>query len=398
VNKYAANSGQTDRLVNIKDTYTTMSSVNPTRYPQEYRMLLGYPEGYQMVVTYFHRNHPDIDIRTMASEIIDREDAIHKDFTRILNLEMKLVEQLEHENREDDNTVSLTGSAIMYPGMEPYIGDIFYLSIDHNNIHVFRVIDIEPTTYRQERYYKISFSTYTDLTPELHHNLKNATLNTVVFDKKAYFGSSEYTLLEHDSYLQLQKLRQVRKAIAQDIINQFYHTDIMSYLRPDGIYDPYVTEFLRKKLTVDDGGVRAVQLNPRMRDYFKSIWYKLLDSENYTDFSDICSTFTYKYKKLDMFDSDYNGLGEKTYVDLTDDSSKEPDTYVLPKSFYAGDVGSMDPVSKIIYTWITTRKIKAKEVLSIVEKYRKFKFNNEAFYILPLYLDMIDSAIISITE
>lgn len=374
-------------------------------------MLLAHPQGYQMVVTYLHRNHPDINTRSMPAEIVDSEDIVHKDLTRILNLEMKLTDPLEYEILEEDSTVRLQGQAVMYPGIEPYIGDLFYLEIDHNNIHLFRVNEITPTTYRQERYYRISFVTFTKATPQVYELLNDATINTQVFDKKAYFGSSEYSLLAYDSFLQLQALRQHRRDIAQDITNFYYRSDLNSYMRPDEVYDPYVTEFLRKKLTVDDDCVRAVQLFPRMIDYHRSIWYKLLNAENRADFRDVYPGYAYKKQQPVMFDTDITGICNKMYVALAATAAESPSTgihpagctadstYVFGTAFYAGDRDAMDMFSRTVYDWLTLGKIDVVTVLDMVERYRNVNpASVAAFYTYPVYIDLIDAGILSITR
>lgn len=442
-NKYAANSGDVDNLNYIKDTYTTQSAQNSKRYPQEYRTILAYPEGYAMQVTYFHRNHPNIDTRSMSSELIDKDDAVHKDLTRILNLEMKLTEPLQSEFREEDNTFLISGQAVMYPGLEPYIGDLFYLEIDNNNIHLFRVNNITPTTYRQERNYAISFSTYTKVNEEVYRRLNSTSLTTMVFDKKSYFGSSEYSLLTYDSYFVLTKLRSLRKSISQDLINFFFDSSVQSFIRPDKVYDPYVVEYLKRKISVFDDGVRAVQLYPRLNNYNRSIWYKLIDSNNTLDLSDLYYRWSIRFKAVDMFDSDINGLMEMNYLILTEDAKKsksintgvkapeinndnsykpivnvkrplcsykegstpaqeatyDDTVYIFSLGFYKGFVEETNTLEKCIFNWLSSNILDPKEIVLLTERYRKFGFDtNEAFYTYCLYLSLIDAAIIRVAE
>ena len=399
-----------------------------------------------MQVTYFHRNHPNIDTRSMSAELIDKEDAVHKDLTRILNLEMKLVSSLESEFREEDNTFLISGQAIMYPGLEPYIGDLFYLEIDNNNIHIFRINDIKPITYRQERSYTVSFSTYTKISKELYNHLNSNSLTTMVFDKRSYFGSSEYTLLTYDSWFVLKKLRQLRKSIAQDLINFFFDKSIQTFVRPDKIYDPYVVEYLKSKISVDEDGVRAYQLYPRLDNNYRSIWYKIINSDNTLDLSDLCPTFVVKQKILGMFDSDMNGLMGMNYLILTDNVEKDKEansklatllprprydayyykdlidmktpselhhegyvshqeatyegmTYIFPMNFYKGFIDNSTTLERLIYDWLFKDKLNPNEVKIVTERYRKFGFTtNDAFYTFCLYLALIDAAIIRLAE
>ena len=399
-----------------------------------------------MQVTYFHRNHPNIDTRSMSAELIDLEDAVHKDLTRILNLEMKLVDKLQSDFRKEDNTFLVSGQAIMYPGLEPYTGDLFYLEIDNNNIYLFRVNEVTPTTYRQERYYSIQFSTYTKVSEEVYERLNSNSLTTMVFDKRSYFGSSEYTLLTYNSFLILKKLRQLRESISQDLVNFFFDSSVQTFIRPDQIYDPYVVEYLKRKINVSDNGVRAIQLYPRLDNYHRSIWYKLTDSNCMLDVSDLYHHWEIRNKTVGMFDSDINGLMGKQFLILTDvvdpnktvDSGKptplprpaydayyhtpiidmktpyflhhkghlsnqeatyDKTTYILSQDFYKGFVGNSTQLEKYIYNWVFKNELDPRNIVLLTEKYRKFGFDtNDAFYTYCLYLALIDAAIVRIKE
>lgn len=52
-NNLAATDKNADKLKNIADTYTTQTSYNPVRYNKTYNMLMAYPDGHPIIVTYF---------------------------------------------------------------------------------------------------------------------------------------------------------------------------------------------------------------------------------------------------------------------------------------------------------------------------------------------------------
>lgn len=281
-------------------------------------MLLAYPKGRAMVVPYYHRQQSDIDLRSSVVDVVWEEDPIHADLTKIHNLEMKLEDNLAFQVREEDRSTSIAGTAIMYPGMEPFVGDIFILEIDNNQSTVMVVTQVDATTFRQERYYRISFMAYFQLNKSIYEKLEARVKEHCHFVKKKYFGESELTFLSDESFTQLKQLEHYRKAISQDLVNFFFIRDNQSFFRPDGIYDPYVTEFLRGKITVSEHKVRALQLLVPFRNYEKSIWYKLTLAENTDDFSDLYSHASILYKNPKHFTADTNQLTGKYYVYLTD--------------------------------------------------------------------------------
>lgn len=315
-NKYAANAADYDHLAPIHDTFTTQTALNPDRYPEQYKQLLAYPKGFPMVVPYYHRQDPAIDHRSMVVDISVDEDAIHGDLTKINNLEMKLEESLQFTVQEEDNSTQLTGSAIMYPGLEPFVGDIFFMEVDNRQQLVFMVNVVEPTTYRQERYYKVKFSSFTQLTASLLERIEAAVTSTCYFERRKYFGESQLTFLSFQSWKNLKELEKYRKSIAQDLVNFFFDADAESFFRSDGIYDPYVTEFLRSKLTVKDNGVHPLQLLVPLENFHRSIWYKFILAENCENLEDVWQFCNIKYKDPKIFVSSFNSLIDRNYVEL----------------------------------------------------------------------------------
>jgi hypothetical protein len=316
-NKYAANAENYDKLAHIEDTFTTQSSVNPVRYPETYKMLLAYPKGFLMVVPYYHRNTPNQDIRSfMARFSFEDEDIIHEDFTKIMNLEMRLTDSIQFQQLEEDKSVSLTGTAVTYPGLEPYEGDLFILEVDNKQQVVMIVNKVDPTTFRQERYYQVQFTAYMQLSKILYERIEMMVRDTCYFERKKYFGESELTFLSEKSWFILKELEAYRRKISQDIISFFYNKDRESFFRVDGVYDPYLTEFLRHKLTVRDNRVHPLQLLVPLQNFEYSIWFKLLDAENCESLADVWKYAIPRYKDPRYFTSDFNALVGKYYLEL----------------------------------------------------------------------------------
>lgn len=336
-------------MSHVKDTFTTLTSVNPSRYPEVYKMLLGYPRGYRMVVPYYHRHDPAINQRSFIVDISFDEDSIHSDLTKINNLEMRLEDNIQVSNQEEDKSVQLTGQAVTYPGFEPYEGDLFFMEIDNHQPVIMVVTSVEPTTYRQERFYRIAFRAYGQLTRELYLKIESLVSETCYFERKKYFGESQFTFLSSESWKHLRTLEKYRKSIAQDIVNFFYIHDYDTFFRPDGVYDPYVVEFLKSKLTVKDNRVHPIQLVVPLTDYHRSIWYKFSMAENTQDFSDVRKYTRMRYCDKEVFTSDYNALKGRRYLVLSD----KGDTAALYPPLY--DLGIYSDSMSRTAVPITTR-------------------------------------------
>lgn len=419
-------------------------------------MLLAYPKGYPLKTTYFHRLHPNVDQRSFIVTVAMSEDTIHEDLLMIQNLEMVLESSINHELLSEDKTTQLTGSAIMYPGLEPYEGDMFYLEVGNNNFVMFTVQSVTPTTYRQERFYRIAFLAHSTLSERLYSRIQSAVTEKCYFEKKKYFGESELTFLSTESYEQLKTLEHYRKSIAQDVVNYFFVRDAGSFFRPDGIYDPYVTEFLRTKLSVLENRVRACQLVVPMLDFHRSIWYKFIDAENRSDFTDLFYKTIQVVKPVEYYSINFNGLTKKPYLQLVgkdgevdqsfktgidigkygaknkghthpdlirdyhvcrsdhewhhhgpdnfewssnNKSDHDPagDTYIFSERFYLGMCDSgLDDIESIVHDYLVKNLVHTKKIIDITSRYRKLGRGVLAYYRLPLYLELIDAAIVAV--
>lgn len=305
-------------MAHVEDSFTTATAINPQRYPEIYKMLLAYPKGRAMVVPYYHRMQPDVDLRTTVVDVAWEEDPIHADLTKIHNLEMRLEDNLTFQIKEEDRSTEITGTAIMYPGMEPFVGDLFILELDNHQSTLMILTQVDVTTFRQERYYRVQFMAFSQLHKKLYERLEMRVKENCHFVKKKYFGESELTFLSDESFTNLRELEHYRKAIAQDIVNFFFVKDSQSFFRPDGIYDPYVTEFLRGKITVSEQKVRPLQLLVPFLNYNRSIWYKLTLAENTNDFGDLLSHALVVYKDPRHFTVDTNPLTGRYYLYLSE--------------------------------------------------------------------------------
>ena len=279
-----------------------------------------------MVVPYYHRQDPSIDQRSFVVSLSMNEDIIHEDLTKINNLEMKLEESIQYQVQEEDKSTQLTGTAIMYPGLEPYEGDLFFLEVDNHQSVIFVITRVEPTTWRQERYYKVSFYSYSHLTKQLLDRIESAVTESCYFERRKYFGESQLSMLSSESWKMLKELQSLRKKIAQDMINYFFNRDAESFYRPDGLYDPYIVEYLRSKITIQYDFVHPLQLVVPLRFFEWTIWYKFMQAENYEDLSDIWQYCVIVAKDPRTFHSDFNYLTGGSYLVMSQTGNvKYPD-------------------------------------------------------------------------
>ena len=305
-----------DKLVKVEDTFATRSAINPESYPDEFKMLIAYPLGSPVHVNYFFQNLPDIDHLSAMSDLSIVEHHIHKDLTEVRKLEIRLLNSMEPEFKDEDNSWQLNIDALMYPGREPHIGDVFLFETGNNKIVQFSVNNVTPTTYRQGTYFRITANSYQFATSDSLAELRNCVTSVFYFDKHKFFEDGRLTLLNHQSYIDLQKLRHYRKEIIEVYMNKFYREDFESVVYFNNIYDPYLVEYLKNKISLLDYPRRPEQIDTTLIDYEKSIWYKLSLSVAPHNLDDIYTSYKIVFNKANPLSPSNNRLDNNKKIQL----------------------------------------------------------------------------------
>jgi hypothetical protein len=380
--------GDLAALAHISNTFSTRTALNIDQYENTFRDLMTYVEGIPVTVTYYHVNQPEQDIRTSPADIQPMGNPVHKDFTKILHFEMRLQDSLQPTFNPEDNSFDLNGEAVVYPGFEPNVGDQFLMQLDDGNVGEFKVNDKTPMTYRQNRCYKIGFEILNLATDLIIRRLDSGVRETFIFEKVSYPGNDTYTLLKEQTYLDVMSFEQIRAALIKLYIRKFFNEDWRAFVRPDGVYDPYVGEFMKKLLTYKEVKMRPQQIFRRLQDYDDSIWYQF-KTDILETFSLIVPKFKKKYLAANALAVDHTALINRWYIALDPEGEEY---YVLSNAFYTRNKDSMTPLERILYTYITDRAINPTEVLTLVKDTQHMS-DMMMFYTYPIYIELANVAI-----
>lgn len=384
-----------DALKHIEDTYTTRSALNPQSYPEEFKMLLAYPRGTPVRVTYFFQSHSDIDIKSAPSDLSGLENSVHKDLTEVRNFEIRMLNEIEYDFRDDDNSFNITASALVYPGKTPHMGDVFFFDVGDNKIIVFNVNNVTPTTYRQGTYFQIDANSTFFLTDELADSYRSNVKEVRYFDKRKYLDGHQ-SLLSTQSYKDLHTLQLFRQELIEVYMNKFYKEDWESVVRPDNVYDAYLVEFLKNKISLSDYKRRPSQLDTGLLDYDKCIWYKLSSSivpDILDDIEPYAHTKFFRAKAL----SPTNNARDNRYCIAIGAGAENEDTqpYVFSLNFYNHQIDLLDESEYLIYRFLKRIDIQPNEVIEVLSTYRKLP-DDKKFYYIPAYISVIDEVILTL--
>ena len=262
-----------------KDTFINRTAIIPVAYPEIYGTLLSYSEGVPVSVEYFKKRVPYINTQTIDTSFSLERAAVHFSYDLVHNFEIRIKDQLNIVIDPETTETSITGEATIYPGFKPNAGDAFYLALPDAKVGVFVVDLVTPLSINRGTNFAISFHLYSYIDAQLDAKLRTAVVEELHFDKQSYF-SDEAALLSDTSYNQLNSLLTSRQSIVRFIVAKFYNVDEKTVVRPDGLYDPHVVEYLTNKISITESRSDICQLSNLYNDRFeKSIWYSILNND-----------------------------------------------------------------------------------------------------------------------
>jgi len=318
-----------------KDTFINRTALSPTTYPEIFGTLVSYVEGTPVITEYFKKRVPYINKETGDLSFSLERAAVHYSYDLVHNFELRIQGSLSIETNPDTTETSATGEGIIYPGFNPNVGDLFYLRMPDDQIGLFLVDQVTPLSISRMTQNKIEFHLYDFVDTTIDAKMQESVAEELWFDKQHYFDD-EVTLLADSSYKRLTRLLEVRTNIIDRIFAKFYNCEEKTVIRPDGIYDAYVVEFLTNKIGVSDSYQDICQLDNDYTGckYHETIWASLLDSE-VTNLKSFAYTL-YDYRHY-AWDTNISNMDRFPIVYLRNNVIEKIDARLTPVKFDEAD-------------------------------------------------------------
>lgn len=395
------------RVADVKDTFINRTSIMPSRYPDIYGTLMDYVHGSQMKVEYYNQHTPMINKQTHEIDLSSFRHSIHTDYMLVHDFEVKMEGQLDITYDDETTEMIIIGTALVYPGFIPNLGDVLLYKLPDAQIGMFVITNIFRLSIQQGSYHRVTFSLYKFADEDDLTKLNTSVSSEVYFDKQKYLSGNS-TLLSSTDYLYLKDLRQYRAALIQYYFNKFFSNDLQTIIRPDGIYDPYIIEFLHTKVSLFDTRKRPMQIYPEVTDHFSSIWFMLSEGESIDVSTLVFKTFTIQHETA-IWASNVTQLINRPFIQLDDRGllnakqnlriigDEEDSTYIFSRFFYSGTLEFMSDFEKLVYIAITTQQIDIGILIDTYVKAYRSLTPMDQFYHIGLYLYLIDLAVSNIT-
>ena len=377
----------------IGDSDHNKFAINTQAYPNTTKLLVGFMKGKRTLVTYYRLlGKGGGSIRTNNADYPATRNVLFNEYQKIINLEITLPAGFTFEPDPSTASVSITGEAKMYPGMNPSVGDIFTTAMGDGQIGVFQVTMVTPGTWRNDRIYIFrfslqSFADNSDIDP-----IEGSVTLVSVFRKENYLGSTG-ALLSEQTYLDLEKIKAMRRNLLRFYHRTFLCSELNSYRRPDGVYDAYCIQFVANKMRLSDLYFRPKNLlGQRQDEYNGTLWGRLDDRYN-TNLHGVYPAYTTRTHRRTALSVTANELLGCSVVVLQDDmETYQP--YVLSRAFYNGDAEEMDAFEILVTEAIQQRTCGS--LAALISEYLEPAYSltkDEMYYKIPIYIHFIDMAL-----
>lgn len=213
------------------------------------------------------------------------QDSVLQQYYLIKNMELKVQGSINNSTDPQDQSKSITGTAIMYPYMKPNYGDCFIADMGDGGAGLFTVTNVESMSYFKVACYQIQFklAQYMDLQTE--ENLKEKTQKSTEFVKD-FLMYGQNPILATTDKLKLDTIDDAKSDALTDWLSEFYSNEFKTILVPSSnfiTYDPFMTKLITTVFDKDLHpllkNISLLNVDDRNMNLYIDIWHVLIHRE-----------------------------------------------------------------------------------------------------------------------
>lgn len=305
----------------VKNTLNNQNAINYDYNQETIKMLLTELDGGSMIVQYFHQELPPTDEYAGPIDVSQVLHDVHKAYLQINDFELLIQDSFQFDYNTDEDKARISGTAICFPYFNPKVGDLFLYEIEPRKIGLFKVsskptrLSIRTLSAHSFNFELISYPNKAEL------DKLDKSVREVAWFNKTRFLVNHGALLTADENILLKDIDKLSNLLKIHYMDAYFDSDIYcSLCRPDGIYDPYVVEFMNKIVSPGDFPRYPVQLVPSPKYYNNSIWAKLLNPDM-VPWELYFGYYTTEKQRYTYRSANINALINKDYILLTKSES-----------------------------------------------------------------------------
>lgn len=284
----------------LTDTAYKHSIVNANRQPLG--ALLTHIEGTSWTVDYYSQV---LGSDEEPSPPDSAQSGTYQQYLYIHHYELKLQGPLNTTVDVSDQSVIVSGSAIMYPYMKPNYGDAFIADMGDGSAGLFTITEIEKKSFFKQACYEVQFTLSDYLTQELEDNLNSKTIKQTEFVKD-FMTYGQNPVIATSDRLKYSTLENLVDDALNDWLGEYYSNEYRTILVPNQnlvTYDPFLTRmitqiFSKTKYPVIKH-IDLLNVDDNNLNYYTDIWSTLVKRETYMLRNCFTKYFSVNSKTLD---------------------------------------------------------------------------------------------------
>lgn len=212
---------------------------------------------------------------------------VYQQYLYIKRMELKLQGQLNTTVDPTDQTVTVGGTAIMYPYMKPNFGDAFIAEIGDGNAGLFTITEVEKKSLFKQACYEVQFTLVKYVDEDIETNINSKVVKTTEFIRD-FMTYGQNPIIATSEKLKYDNLTNLLDDTLNDWLGEFYSNEFRTILVPNGstpTYDPFLTRMITKIFNKDEypiiKQIDLLNVDDHNLNYYTDIWSVLLKRELY---------------------------------------------------------------------------------------------------------------------
>lgn len=233
------------------------------------------------------------------------QSGTYQQYLYIKNYELKLQGQLNTTVDPTDQTMTITGTAILYPYMRPNFGDAFIADMGDGKAGLFTITEVEQKSFFKQACFEIQFvlARYVDL--EIDKNIKSKVIKSTEFVKD-FMSYGQNPIIATSDKMKYDNLTNLLDDTLNDWLSEYFSNEYRTLIVPNSTtptYDPFLTKMIA---TVFDGSkyplvkeLDLLNVDDNNLTYYGDIWTALINREMYMIRNCFCEYLLIPSKSLD---------------------------------------------------------------------------------------------------
>jgi hypothetical protein len=229
---------------------------------------------------------------------------------------MKVQGSFEFSFDQEPAVSKWQGTAFTYSYFNPNVGDYFLYTVEEGILGLFKINDVRRLSIRSATWSQVQFELVKYPVEEgdnICASLDESVTDTYYFDTESFLANKGQMMKAGDSG-SATELAHLRSSLIDYYYKKFYdHNYHHTFIRPDGVYDPYMLEFWYWLEEPCKGQWIPSRLINRPKHLNQSIWYHIRYPD--TPIKDpVMPKFCIDKWTVRLWETTINSLTNKPYV------------------------------------------------------------------------------------